>query len=136
MNDYLEYEKKVNEINKENEKLLAKFENKLKEDGLSKITIKNHLFNTSFYINEFLTYYEAIRAKEGILEIDEFFNDWFIRKASWSNESNVKSSITSINKFYKFMYSEGLVTKDDFEEMKAIIKESRKDWIEIARNSF
>ena len=84
-------------------KYLELFKNKLESDGLSNSTIKEHVFNTRFYLNDYLTYYEYIPMEKGMSYICEFFSDWFIRKVMWSTPASIKSNISSLKKFYKLM---------------------------------
>ncbi len=67
------YEKDLKENEKRNEKFLKVFEDWLKEKNLSPKTIKNHLSNADFYINDYLTYYEVTKMEEGLSSVDSFF---------------------------------------------------------------
>ena len=60
------YEKDCKSIRKSNEKLLKKFNDYLVTKGLSQKTIKEHVSNIDFYINEYLLYYDANLPQEGI----------------------------------------------------------------------
>lgn len=63
------------ETNEKEMKYLELFKNKLESDGLSNSTIKEHVFNTRFYLNDYLTYYEYIPMEKGMSYICEFFSD-------------------------------------------------------------
>lgn len=67
MDDYAQYEKDCERIRTENQKLLDEFENWLQEANLSERTIKKHIDNVDFYINEFLLYEDVTAAKDGAL---------------------------------------------------------------------
>lgn len=56
MDDYEKYEADCEKIRTDNEKLLNQFSEWLQQSNLSKKTIKNHLTNIDFYINDFLLY--------------------------------------------------------------------------------
>ena len=127
---YEKYEKDCESIQASNEKLLKKFEDYLREIDLSPKTIRNHLDNINFYINEFLLYYDAKLPQEGILEVASFLGDWFPRKAMRANPSSVRNYIASFKKFYSWMVDQKLNTSGDLEEMKEWIKEEKDDWIE------
>lgn len=131
--DYASWEEACRVIRKQNEKLLKKFEDWLREKKLSKSTIKKHLSNIDFYINEYLLYEDATPAEEGADEIGMFLGDWFVRKAMWSSQAAIKENISSLKKFYTFMNEFGLTSKDDLDEMKDIIKESKDEWLENMR---
>ena len=85
--------------------------------------------NVDFYINEYLQYYDAKSVQLGIDALDEFFMDWFPRKAMWSSQSYVKSNITSLKKFYNFVSSRGVVAPKDLNKLKLIIKENKENWL-------
>jgi hypothetical protein len=91
------YEKDCKSIRKSNEKLLKKFYDYLVKKGLSQKTIKEHVSNIDFYINEYLLYYDANLPQEGIFKIDGFLGDWFPRKALWASVTSVKSYIVVTN---------------------------------------
>ncbi|MEA3424179.1 MAG: phage integrase N-terminal SAM-like domain-containing protein [Bacillota bacterium] len=125
----MDYEKQIEENSKKNEVLLNDFENSMMNEKLTNKTIMNHVFNVDLFINDFLNYYEATAAEEGIEHIDDFLSDWFIRKTMWSSESSVKQNITSLKKFYKFMMGEGLISKDKYDYMIKLIKDTKDFWI-------
>ena len=133
------YEDIVKAIHRRNESLIYNFAGKLKREGLSEKTIKKHVDNVSFFLNEYVAYQDIseneneitlCNAEEGIDLIDDFLGNWFIRKAMWSDESSIKSNITSIKKFYKFMQSLNLISKDDLKYLEKEIKENKNRWIE------
>ncbi len=126
---YERYEKDCKSIRKSNEKLLKKFNDYLVKKGLSQKTIKEHVSNIDFYINEYLLYYDANLPQEGIFKINGFLGDWFPRKALWASVTSVKSYIASFKKFYSWLVDQGLNTTEDLKEMKEWIKEDKDEWI-------
>ena len=67
--DLEEYEKQYERIRKDNEELLAVFREDL--SNLKPATIRRHLSNVDFYINEYLLYEEPLSFDEGIYRIDD-----------------------------------------------------------------
>jgi hypothetical protein len=130
MGDYEKYEAACKQIRKANESLLDEFKASLQSAGLSQRTIKNHVDNVGFYINEFLLYEDAVEAKEGVHNVSMFLGYWFIRKALWASSSSIKSSATSIKKFYSLLVEKGLVDHADFEMLGETIKEGMPEWLE------
>ncbi|MBM9520963.1 phage integrase SAM-like domain-containing protein [Desulforhopalus vacuolatus] len=130
MDDYEKYEKKCKKIREANEHLLNDFEDWLKSTGLSEKTIKNHLSNIDFYVNEYLLYEDVTEAKDGTCAIDMFLGYWFIRKAMWASQSSIKGNATSLKKFYTFMCEKGLIDKKDLTNLKQTIKEKMPEWLE------
>ena len=127
---YEKYEKDCKSIRQSNEKLLNKFHDYLVKKDLSQKTIKEHVSNIDFYINEYLLYYDANLPQEGLFKIDCFLGDWFPRKALWASVTSVKSYIASFKKFYSWMVNQGLNTSEDVKEMKEYIKEDKEEWLE------
>ena len=130
MDSYEQYEKDCERIRKDNEKILSEFEKWLSDKDLSKKTIANHCNNVDFYINEFLLYEEAIEASDGIYEIGYFLGFWFIKKAMWASKSTIKGNATSIKKFYEFMLAKGKIDKEDYLELKEVIKNNMQEWLD------
>jgi intergrase/recombinase len=129
MTDYEKYEADCQRIRKANQKLLTDFESWLKSSGLSEKTIRNHLSNIDFYINEYLLYEDAVEAKEGVYTVSTFLGYWFIKKAMWASKSSIKANATSLKKFYSFLLEKGLIEPDDLKELKETIKEEMSEWL-------
>lgn len=85
-----------------------------------------------FYASYYLLRYEIIPLEDGALEIGGFLGDFFIRKATWSSPSAIKENISSFKKFYTFLNQIKMLSNQDLNEMKQLIKEEKEDWIESA----
>ena len=128
--DYEEFEKNVEKERERNDKLIKEFKDYMKKAGLSDKTIGRHTNNIDFYINHCLLYEDIEIAESGIYKIDYFLGYWFIKKAMWSSVNTVKENITSIKKFYLFMYESGYdITLKDIKELNEEIKENKKIWL-------
>ena len=130
------YEKFVEENTKLNETYLELFKKDLTEKGLSEKTIKNHMSNAELYINDYLTYYEIIPALQGWKSVGMFFGYWFIRKALWASPANIKSTASSVKKFYKCMLENNLIEASNYEYVDYVIKEQMEYWIEDYLNLY
>ena len=130
---YDDYEKECEKIREENEKYLNIFQTDLKEKGFSEKTIRAHVGNANFYINDFLLYGESISMKDGCGKIDEFLGEFFIRKCMWSTPGTIKSTATSLKKFYKCMLEHDEIEKDDYEYLCDLINDGIEDWQETCR---
>ncbi len=132
MNDkeYKEWEDKIEKIKKHNNNLLSDFEKWLKSKDLKPKTIKNHIDNVEFYVNEFLLRYKTIPAENGALEIGSFLGDYFIRKTTWASKYTIQENIVSFNKFYTFLNEIGKIEDNDLKEMTELIKGEKDYWIE------
>lgn len=133
MSQYEEYERECNLIRKENHVLLGDFETWMLNKGISEVTVRKHYGNIDFYINEFLLYESPKHALEGVDEIGIFLGHWFIRKAMWASERNIRSNATSLKKFYAFMMEQGEVEPDAVKDMKESIKEDMPEWLATIR---
>jgi len=72
MDDYAKYEAESEVVRASNKKLLNAFAKSLKASNLKESTIKSHVENVDFYINEFLLYSDVIPAKDGVHDMNEF----------------------------------------------------------------
>ena len=126
--DYDDYSKACDEIKEKNSEYLVLFKQDLIDEGLKNSTIKRHLSNVDFYINDFLLYEEPLAMEYGMGRIDSFLGDFFIRKCMWSTPGNIKSTAASIKKFYKHMMDRGIVKKKDYEFLCSEIKMGMEDW--------
>jgi site-specific recombinase XerD len=131
--NYEEYERACQKIQKENKAILDEFETWIRAKGVSKATVEKHRYNIDFYVNEFLLYEEAMSTEDGVSEVGMFLGYWFIRKAMWANQSSIKSNAASLKKFYQFMYEQGRIDKGQFDELKVQIKEDMPEWLETLR---
>ena len=120
------YEKKCEESRLTNDSLLELFEKDM--EGLSPKTIRRHLSNVDFYINEFLLYADALPMEYGLGKIDEFLGEFFIRKCMWSTPATIKSTAASIKKFYKCMLDHGKIEKGDYKFFCETVKVGMEDW--------
>ena len=65
---------------------------------------------------------------QGIYEIGNFLGEFFIRKCMWSTPATIKSTATSIKKFYKSMLDHKNIEKEDYDVLCCIIKENMDTW--------
>lgn len=129
MDDYSKYERECEGIRQENARLLDEFGTWLREKQLSEDTIRKHVYNIDFYVNEFLLYEESIEAKDGASEVGMFLGYWFIKKAMWSSVNQIKSNAASLKKFYSFMCEKGQIKQEQLDDLKDTIKEDMPEWI-------
>ena len=126
--DYEKYEKDCEKIRVVNDELLDIFEKDLINAGLSQKTIRSHLSNVDFYINEYLLREDAHPMEDGVGMIDDFLGYFFIRKCMWSTPGTIKSTAASIKKFYKCMLDHGRIKKEEYDYLCTEIKEGMGQW--------
>ena len=127
--DFKALELREKEVLKENEKHLEGFADWLRAKGLSQKTIRSHMSNVDFYINNYLCYYDVSDVKQGAHQIHGFFGTWFIRKAAWSSCAIIKSSAAGIKKFYAYLLENNVVDHEDYDDLCATIKEFMPDYL-------
>ncbi len=120
----------VEKVVKENQKYLNVFEKWLKEKKLSDKTIRGHLSNSDFYINDYLAYRNGETLEAGCTEIDDFISYFFIHKCMWSSVSSIKTTVASIKKFYSCMLEKGYICDESYQFLMDEIKENMDVWIE------
>lgn len=124
---------KIQRIREINNKYLDEFEQHLKEAGLSKKTVENHLLNLDVYLNSYLVRTENDildwSMKRGCYALDGFLGYYFIKKCMWSSPSQTRSCIAGIKKFYKFLSDKEVISKAAYNDMLQIIKEEKDNWI-------
>jgi intergrase/recombinase len=108
---------------------LVELERSLKSLNLSEKTIRGHLSNIDFYINEHLLYEDATEAKDGVHSVSMFLGYWFIRNAMWASQASIKSNAASLRKFYTFLAGKGLIDKEALSDLKDTIKEEMPEWL-------
>ena len=128
--DYQEYENQCNEIRRQNSEYLSLFEEDMRKGSLTEKTIRRHLNNADFFINEFLLLADPIPMDTGMSRLDSFLGDFFIRKCMWSTPANIKSTAASIKKFYKSMMDHNKVDASDYRKLCEEIKVSMEYWQE------
>ena len=126
-----EREKQLKENTKRNEDYLKMFKKSLEEKQLTTKTIRKHISNIDFYLNDYLTYYdEIIKMEDGTQHTRSFLGDWFIRKAMWASKSSIKEMASSLKKFYEYMSALGFVKISDYQEMCYEIKDNMDRYLE------
>lgn len=116
-------------IEKQHEELLRIFLEDISH--LSDKTIRKHLNNVAFFINDYLIYYNGADYEEVNEEIYSFFSDFFIRKCMWSSPNSIKETAASLKKFYKSMVDHGKFEKEKYKLLCDIIKEEMENWQEL-----
>lgn len=125
----MDYELKIEQNRKRNEKFIKEFESWLTQKDLVKKTIRKHLNNVSLYINDYLNYYDVEKMEDGIYSIYGFLDGWFIEKCLWSSRNSLKETASSIKKFYQCMSELGYVTVDDYKKLCREIKDNMDEFL-------
>ena len=130
MDNYKDWEKKVEANHKRNDKFIQEFEEWLNQKGFAKKTIRKHINNASLYINDYLNYYYAEKMEDGVYSVHGFLDGWFIEKCLWSSRNSLKETAASIKKFYECMREKEHVKKDDYKSLCREIKDNMDEYLE------
>ncbi len=126
-----ENEKKLEKNSKRNDIFLTEFSDYLKKSDVTDKTIRKHISNINFYLNNFLTYYEDfIVMEDGVNEVDNFLGDFFIRKCLWASKTSIKEYSASLKKFYKCMLENKHIEEQAYKDLCDEIKQSMDYWLE------
>ena len=120
------YEKKCDAIKEENARMLQLFEEDMV--GLKPKTIDRHLDNVEFFLNTYLLRMGLNDYIKGMDYVDDYLGNFYIRKCMWSTPGNIKTTATSIKKFYQCMLKHEMIQKPDFECMCETISENMWKW--------
>ena len=126
----MDYELKVEQNKKRNEKFIKEFESWLTEKNLVNKTIRKNISNIDLYINDYLTYYDITKMEEGISCVYSFLDGWFIEKCLWASKNSLKETAASIKKFYQCMSEKNYISKDKYQEIYDCIKENMDEFLE------
>ena len=127
---YQDFERDSDAIRAENSVLLDGFDKWLIQSGLKVKTIRKHVQNVDFYINDYLLYDDCLRAKDGVSSLNGFFNWFFPRKAMWSSKASTKETAASLKKFYKYLAELGVVAPADYLFLLSEVKNEMPEWLE------
>lgn len=94
-----DYELKVEQNRKRNEKFIKEFEDWLIEKVLVKKTIRKHVNNIDLYINDYLKCYDITKMEDGMSSVHSFLDGWFIEKCLWVSRNSLIETASSIKKF-------------------------------------
>ena len=117
----------------ENECYITAFEESMRNEGLSKKTIRKHLNNVNFFLDVYLLHEDPLEMSEGCRRIDDFLGYFFICKCMWSSPASIKENITSLKKFYALMVEIGSVKEDEYAAMLDEINASKDIWIDSCK---
>lgn len=128
--DFEDIDAEIKKIRSDNKGLLNEFADWLSGRGLAEATIKRHLSNIDFYINEFLVYSSPLYPEAGMdgENVSLFLGFWFIRKASWASSSTLKSNAASLKHFGEFLYQRNMIEQEERDSIINTIRDEMPSW--------
>ncbi len=112
-------------IIEKNKTLLDEFKQWLTAQGLTQSTIRHHLSNIDFYINEYLLCNTITEAKDGAASVGIFLDSDMLRKKQSASPSQLRRYAGSLKKFYRFLHEKSLVDADSLADLKQTLKQTR-----------
>ena len=109
-----------------NKTLIKDFELSMKSDGLAKKTMRRHVQNVDLFVIDYMEV-EEIEFKDWPDEIDEFF-DWAIRKNVIISQASLKQFISSVKKFFQFLFHSGKIDKETSKKVNQEFIEGKDYW--------
>ena len=107
---------------------LDKFEERMKEDGLSEKTIKKHVANAEYFLNVYLPD-NGLSVSEGCYRMDDYFGFYLPQNCPWMTLTSMKENIASIRKLYQFFVAEEVVGLRDRKFLEETIVEFKDEWL-------
>lgn len=128
MNEMNDFEKKFVQYSFNNHHYMEVFLVDLAKEHLSIQTINKHTYKIDMYLNKYLLSADnAYSMKEGARMVQGFLKSDYISH----KPSSIRTTTTSIKKFYKSMFENGEIGKDDYDYVIEDIKNNLKDWIKM-----
>jgi site-specific recombinase XerD len=125
----MDYEIKIEKNKKRNEKFIKEFEKWLIEKNMSEKTIRKHISNIDLYINNYLNYYDISTMEDGVFMTYSFLDGWFIEKCLWSSKNSIKTTASSIKKFYQCMSEYKYIKEEDYKQLCDELKNGMDDFL-------
>ena len=127
----MDYDAWVEEISKANNKIIDEFEQFLKTKKLSKKTINRHIDNVDFFANCYLTSYSYCGTIfDGYKDFGDFFGYWLITKYLGISKSYMTAMITTMKKFYTFLFLEDYIDENSCVEALSTLTYDKEEWLE------
>lgn len=125
------YDDVAEEVRNNNRQLLSEFEAYLlNKESLSKSTVSKYVSALEDYTNTYLLYFKIATVVTDMDEVNNFLNDFYVRKFMWASKTNLQHTARAMKKLYEFLYEAEEISKDDLKLVKSNITDSVKEGIE------
>ena len=109
------------------QKRFRAFEEDLLTQNIKAETKGKHLENIDILLH-FCSVKRISNPEKAIKKISLFMNKWLHDEVHWWTNNQAKGMVTSLNKFYKYLYQNDYITDKVFKEYKQLVKEEKEDW--------
>lgn len=120
----------IENLKRENESYLAAFQSYLETYGVSQQLIDTYIYNTEYYLNEYLAEECQKHMPSGVREMDPFFMDYFINDMAYTTLGRMERIIKGLRMFYRSMHDLGFVNDEIYAFFEIIVKENKQKWID------
>ena len=126
----LDYDLAVKRLETINNAYLKEFKKELADAGLSPKTIEAHVSNADFFVNVYLPHPMDATLYDGGSHFRDFFGYFYIYKCMFASVSDMKQQITSLKKFYAFMFQHLYISPEQYATVITTIKDCKDMWLE------
>lgn len=111
---------------------LKEFQHYLDDQGLARRTKSEHFENVLFFALQYLMprYLDPV---QGLDEVERYLGDWLVNSCEYTSKTFLRSSATSLNKFYKFMADSGYVSPERQQEVQRSVRKHLPQWVNKIR---
>ena len=121
----------VEKIIEANNVVIDEFCDYLIKNGLSKKTVDKHTDNVDTFANYYLTTYDYTGTIfDGYKSFDDFFGYWLITKYIGCSKTLINDMISSMKKFYSFLFTKKYINQDEADLAFIYLKEGKEEWLE------
>lgn len=128
------FEKLGKEIEEINNLYINEFLLYLNEQNVPVEEINDHVVNVGFYINQYLIALGEYNIYNGMHGYNDFFSYFFVQKCGCRNKEDILEFVTSLKKFYRFMYSKEYILQIDIDKSERTIIKYKDKWLSIVDN--
>ena len=107
---------------------LEEFQQYLDDQGLARRTKGEHFENVLFFALQYLIP-RHLDPVQGLDAVERYLGDWLVNSYEYTSKTFLKSSATSLNKFYKFMADSGYVSPERQQEMQKTVRKRLPEWV-------
>ena len=131
-----DYQRQLDTIDAYNQPILADFRSWLEADGLSASTVRRHVQYIKFFAI-YLVYYDPLENLDeaGSGHIYMFLCNFFPRKAVWASPGTMRSCMTALRKFFKFMVESGRIEEDSEKAVRETLKKHKDYFLEVVQHN-
>ncbi len=123
-----EYEELCADMRAVNEQYFDLYIRDLSKTRISRAKVNQYLGDVDVFLNDYLLRYSIHTMVEGPRMIADYLGDFFIKKLPWSTPASIKTTATSLKKFYECMLRHGKIPQADYDFLCSEIRKNLAKW--------